>query len=536
MAELRKNEIYESVIDGFTSEGAGVCRIGGRAVFVSRALPGERWRIRIVKANRTVVWGRGEELLVPSPHRIDPVCPSFGRCGGCACQHMDYESELTFKLDRLNSALRRIGGLSLQADTIYGADSLESYRNKAIYNFAPGPVCGFYRGRTHDVIETTRCLLQPESFDRIAFALKAWMLETDTPAYDEVTGTGSIRHLYLRRGTNGILACIVSAADIDPSAADSLCAACPELRGVLLCINADRGNVVLSDNLRTLWGEDRIEQNLCGARFLLSAQTFFQVNTGQAEKLYRLVGDYAEPAGKTVLDLYCGAGSIGLSAARNAACLIGNDIVQSAVENAIENAVINGASNTEYFCGDASAVAKKMALNGLRPDIIITDPPRKGMNNTAISAICDMVPERIVYVSCDPGTLARDLKNLCTHGYDAVRCDAVDMFPRTNHVETICLLSKLSEAKNHISVKVDMDEMNLTAAESKATYDEIRDWVQENYGFHVTNLNIAKTKQKCGIIERINYNLPKSENSKSPGTPKEKEDAIMDAFKHFQMI
>ena len=441
--ELKKNDIYEAEITGFSSDGGGVCRIEGRAVFVPRTLPGERWRVRILKANRTAVWGRGEELLSPSPERIEPACPHFGKCGGCATMHMTYGEELRFKLGRVNDALRRIGGLDLQAETIVGADRQDSYRNKAIYNFAPGPVCGFYRPRSHDVIQPERCLLQPEVFDRAAQALRDWMERHDIPAYDELSGEGLVRHLYLRHSAGHLAACVVAADRMDVSVADALRKACPELTGVFLCVNRTPGNVVLTGDFQLLWGSDTVEETLCGAKLTLSPLTFFQVNTAQAEKLYTLAGKYAEPAGKTVLDLYCGAGSIGLAVARDAARLIGSDIVPSAVTNARQNAAQNGVQNAEYFCGDASAIAAKLADEGLRPDVIITDPPRKGMDEPVLDALATMAPERIVYVSCDPGTLARDLKRLTERGYVPTRCTAVDMFPRTHHVETVCLLSKL---------------------------------------------------------------------------------------------
>ena len=450
MAELQKNDTIEAEITGFSSDGGGVCRAEGRAVFVPRAIPGERWRVRIVKVNRTAVWGRGEELLRPSPRRIEPACPAFGRCGGCACMHMTYDGELTFKLGRVNDALQRIGGLELRAESILGAECVEGYRSKAIYNFAPGPVCGFYRARSHDVIAAPRCLLQPESFDRAANALLAWMKENHIPAYDESAGSGLVRHLFLRAGSRGFTACIVAAGDIPVSASNALRGACPELTGVLLCRNDRPGNTVLTNNIRPLWGRETVEQTIGGAIFDLSPLTFFQVNVPQAERLYALVREYAEPAGKTVLDLYCGAGSIGLAAARDAGRLIGNDVVPSAVENARRNAERNGAANASYFCGDASAVAARLAEEGLRPDVVITDPPRKGMDETVLAALAAMSPERLVYVSCDPGTLARDLKRLAALGFAAVKCTAVDMFPRTQHVETVCCL--YHQKKDFISV------------------------------------------------------------------------------------
>ena len=442
MAELQKNDMIEAEITGYSSDGGGVCRAEGRAVFVPRAIPGERWRVRIVKVNRTAVWGRGEELLRPSPHRIEPLCPVFGRCGGCACMHMTYGEELSFKLGRVNDALRRIGGLDLRAETILGSENVEGYRSKAIYNFSPGPVCGFYRARSHDVIASPRCLLQPESFDRAAAALLAWMKENGVPAYDEHTGTGLVRHLFLRAGSSGFMACIVAAGDIPTAAADAMRTACAELTGVLLCRNDRPGNAVLTDDIRPLWGAGTVEQRIAGAAFELSPLTFFQVNVPQAERLYSLVREYAEPAGKTVLDLYCGAGSIGLSVARDAKRLIGNDVVPSAVENARRNAERNGVTNAEFFCGDAAAVASKLAEDGLHPDVIITDPPRRGMDGTVLASIAAMAPERLVYVSCDPGTLARDLKLLAALGFEAHSCTAVDMFPRTQHVETVVLMSR----------------------------------------------------------------------------------------------
>ena len=304
-------------------------------------------------------------------------------------------------------------------------------------------MCGFYRARSHDVIPVGRCLLQPESFDRAAGALCRWMADRRVPAYDERLGGGIVRHLLLRSGTDGVLACIVTAGPLPPGAAEALRSACPELTGVVHCRNVRPGNVVLTDELKTLWGRDTVTQTLCGTSFSLSPQTFFQVNTAQAERLYTIAGQYAAPAGKLVLDLlYCGAGSIGLSAAGDAARLIGNDVVPSAIENARKNAADNGIYNAEFFCGDASDIAAKLARDGLRPDVIITDPPRKGMDESVIRAIASMSPARVVYVSCDPATLARDLNRLTARGYTAERCTAVDMFPRTGHIETVVLLTR----------------------------------------------------------------------------------------------
>ena len=530
-----KNQIYEATVDGFTSQAEGVCRIGGRAVFVPRALPGETWRVRIVKVTRTAVWGRGEELLVPSPHRTEPRCPVFGRCGGCAALHMDRELEAKCKLDRVNDALRRIGGLELQAEGILPAPARESYRNKAVYNFAPGPVCGFYRSRSHEVVPAPRCLLQPPAFDAAAAALLDWMNAEGVPAFDEATGRGLIRRLFLRRTSTHFAVCVEAADDLPAGAVRALREACPDLTGVLACRNGDPGNVVLNGPMTTLWGEGTVWERICGARLELSPNAFFQVNTAQAETLYRLAGEYAQPAGKTVLDLYCGAGAIGLAVARSARRIIGSDIVPAAVDNARRNAAVNGVDNAEYICGDAKEVAARLAAAGLRPDVIITDPPRKGTDEAVLAAMAAMGPERIVYVSCDPATLARDLKRLSALGYIPRRAMAVDMFPATAHVETVCLLSKLN-VKQHIEVELTMDEMDLTAAEKKASYEEIKEYVLEKFGMKVSHLYIAQVKRKCGIIERENYNKPKSESAKQPQCPPEKEAAIRAALEYFRMI
>ena len=533
--ELTKNALFEAQIDGFTSQGEGVCRLGGRAVFVAHALPGEVWRVRIVKVTKTAVWGRGEQLLAPSPLRREPSCPVFGRCGGCSALHMDYALELRSKLDRVNDALRRIGGLDLRAERIVPAPSREGYRNKAVYNFAPGPVCGFYRPRSHDVVETPRCLLQPPAFDAAARALLDWMKRTGVPAFDERAGKGAVRRLFLRRTSAHFAACIESARPVPPEAVSALRAACPDLTGVLECRNGKPGNVVLNGPIRTLWGRDTVEETLCGARLTLSPLAFFQVNTAQAQRLYTIAGDYAQPSGKTVLDLYCGAGSIGLAVARDAARLIGSDIVADAVANARRNAAANGVANAEYICGDAGDVAARLAQAGLRPDVIITDPPRKGMDEAVLSAIVSMGPERLVYVSCDPATLARDLKRLAALGYTPRHATAVDMFPGTHHVETCVLLSKL-KVEHYIEVDLDLDELDLTSVETKASYREIKEYVQEHFGLRVSNLYIAQVKRKYGIIERGNYNLPKSDDAKQPQCPPEKENAIRDALRHFRMI
>ena len=543
METLRKNDIFEADITGFTSEALGVCRIDGRAVFVRGALPGERWRVRIVKVGKSVCYGRGEELLVPSPERTEPVCPVYGRCGGCASQHMSYACELEFKRQKVNDALRRIGGADIEVDTIIGSELTERYRNKAIFAIggsANEPAYGFFRAGSHEVVPVHHCLLQSESAERCAQAVCLWMREHRVEPYDTCTGAGAIRHVFTRTSRDGdAVCCVVSARGLGKHTAsliDALRRACPELTGIVLNINRTRGNTVLAGEFYTLWGESELRDTLCGNEFRIAPQAFYQVNRGQAERLYERAVELALPEpGGTVFELYCGAGTISLSLARRAGRVIGAEIVPEAVENARANAKANSVTNVEFICADAGDAAAHFAASGAHPDVVVVDPPRKGMSAEAIGAVAAMAPQRIVYVSCDCATLARDIKLFSAKGYTPQTATAVDMFPRTSHVETVVLLSKLN-TKQHIEVELNLDELDLTSAESKATYDEIKAYVLEKHGLKVSSLYISQVKRTCGLDVGQNYNLSKKEDAKVPQCPLEKEAAIMDALKHFQMI
>lgn len=446
MEELRKNNIYEAEVTGLTSEGAGVCRICGRAVFVPRAIPGERWRIRIVKVTKTAVYGRGEELLSASPERVEPACPNFGRCGGCSFLHMSYKAELRYKLERVNDAFKRIGGLELCAERIIGSETVEGYRNKSIVAVGEaenGPVAGFYRSGSHDIVPVERCLLQSDEASACARSVTGWMKRRGVRA-----GSGGVRHVYTRRARDGAaLCCVVTGRRFSPALArtlvESLRRGCPGLVGVVECLNRSESNTVLSGEFRTLWGSSALTDVLCGSEFELSPQAFYQINPPQAERLYELAVDYALPEpGGTVLDLYCGAGTISLALARRAGQVIGAEIVPEAVENARRNAACNGIGNAEFICADAGDAARLLSERGIRPDAIVVDPPRKGMSEEALRQVAKMQPKRIAYVSCDPATLARDLKRLTELGYVPQKAVAVDMFPKTAHVETVVLLTE----------------------------------------------------------------------------------------------
>lgn len=451
MEDLKKNEIVEAEITGWSSDGAGVCRVKGRAVFVPRTIPGERWEIRILKVTASAVFARGERLLQASPARIEPDCPHFGKCGGCDMRHLRYEDELRFKLGRVNDALRRIGRQEVQATEILGSEKLDRSRNKAIFAVAEtkdGPAFGFYRERSHELIPVADCRLQSELSCRCAKAVVAFLKREKLHAYDEASGKGTVRHVFCRqaRQTKDAVLCICSAAGFGnrtQALVEHLRKECPELTGIVLNINKTRGNTVLSGDFYTLWGNEILHDKLCGLAFSIAPQAFFQINPPQAEHLYEKAAAYAG-AGKEdlVFDLYCGAGTISLRMATDAGQVIGAEIVPEAVENAGENARRNGIGNAEFLCGDAGEAAKALAERGLRPRIVVVDPPRKGMSEEAVKAVASMEPEKIVYVSCGPETLARDILRFQELGYALREATAVDMFPRTCHVETVCLLCK----------------------------------------------------------------------------------------------
>lgn len=543
---IRKNDIFEADITAMTAEGSGICRIEGMAVFVPGTAVGDRCAVRIVKVLRKYAFGRLEKLLAPSPDRIAPDCPVAAQCGGCVYRHIRYEAELQIKTQRVRDALERIGGLQdFQVEPILAAPDRCRYRNKCqlpIGLSKDGALqLGFYAVNSHRIVNTESCLLQPEAFDRAAAAFRRWYAVSGESVYDEASHSGVLRHLYMRRGemSGEMMVCVVAngaALHEEALLVEMLREAVPEITGVLLNINREKTNVVLGKTCRTLWGKDTITDTLCGLAFEIAPHAFYQVNRTQAERLYGKAAEYAGLTGaETLLDLYCGTGTIGLSMAKNAKKLIGAEIVPAAVENARRNAERNAIQNAEFLCADAAEAARILFERGEKPDVIVIDPPRKGCDSALIATIAAMRPKRVVYVSCDPATLARDLKLFGESGYKTETVTPADMFPGTAHVETVVLLSKLN-TKQHVEVELNLDELDLTAAESKATYDEIKAYVLEKHGLKVSSLYISQVKRKCGLDVGQNYNLSKKENAKVPQCPPEKEAAIMEALKHFQMI
>ncbi|MBO5975629.1 MAG: 23S rRNA (uracil(1939)-C(5))-methyltransferase RlmD [Oscillospiraceae bacterium] len=448
--ELKKNQIYETDIVSWSSDGSGVCRIDGRAVFVPGAIPGERWEVRILKLTKTAVFGKGEKLLSPAPCRTEPDCPYFKKCGGCALRHISYEAELDFKLERVNEAFKRIGGLDLEAGEIIGGEDTERYRNKGIYAIGDGPIKGFFRPRSHDIIPVGDCIIQNNASNAAAQAVCDFMAANNISAYDEHSGKGLVRHVFTRYGRSSkeLQVTVIAAGGFGgktSALAEAIRKACPECVSIVLNVNRSKGNTVLAGDFYTLWGKDTISDTLCGLDFQLSPRSFYQINPLQAEKLYYKALEYASPDGKgLILDLYCGAGTISLCLARGCEKVIGAEIVPEAVENAKQNAERNDIKNAEFICGDAGEAAAELLRRGTKPDAVVVDPPRKGLSPEVIDAICGMKPERVVYVSCDVSTQARDLKIFAEKGYLAEKATAVDMFPRTHHVETVVCLKRLT--------------------------------------------------------------------------------------------
>ncbi|HIW23802.1 MAG TPA: 23S rRNA (uracil(1939)-C(5))-methyltransferase RlmD [Candidatus Acutalibacter stercoravium] len=547
MALVQKNEIVEMKITGMTAQGAGVGHYQGMAVFTPLTAPGDVARVRVVKAAKNYAYGRLEELVSPSADRMEPDCPCFAQCGGCCYRHITYEAELGIKAARVKDALTRIGGFrSLPVRPILGADSRDGYRNKALLPLGTkkdGSLSmGFYAVNSHRIVDCEECRLQPEEFNRAMGAFREWAAAYGDPVYDEATHSGRMRRLYLRKGemTGQILACVVvngNGLHHESELIEALKQAVPGLASVVVNSNRERTNVALGQKCRTIYGMDTIEDTLCGLRFKLSPLSFYQVNRTQAERLYEVAARYAGLTGQELLlDLYCGAGTIGLSMAGMARRLLGVEIVPQAVENARENARLNGIENAEFFCGDAGEAARMLAERGERPDVIVLDPPRKGCSPDLVRTVAEFGPKRIVYVSCDPATLARDLKLFAELGYPPVEAAPVDMFPGTAHVETVVLLSKGEIDSKKVRVEFSLEDMDMSGFQKGATYEQIKAYVLEKYGLKVSSLYISQIKRKCGLDIGQNYNLSKKEDAKVPQCPLEKEAAIMDALKHFQMI
>ena len=555
--QLKKNDEIQLNITALTSEGSALGRKDGVPIFVRGGVPGDVVTAHIIKAKKNYAVARLQQVLEPSPHRVESDCPVSARCGGCAFRTVDYAEELRFKQQRIDDAFQRIGHLNLQVEGVLAAPDTVRYRNKAQYpvQLQDGrPVAGFYAYKSHRVVPTGDCLLQCTDFSAGVAACLQWAEEHQISVYNEETGTGLLRHLYFRKGqaTGQVLACIVINGT-DLPGGDALCAALraavPGLVGVVLNSNTRRTNVILGDRDRVLWGKGKLLDKLCGKTFAIGPHAFYQVNHDQCERLYALAGDFAGLTGDQVLlDLYCGVGTIGLTLADRCRRLIGVEVVPQAVENARENARRNGIENAEFLCADAAGAATQLASQGVRPDVAIVDPPRKGCAPEVFAAIDKMGIERLVYVSCDPATLARDLALLTTMGYTARRACGVDLFPRTPHVETVVLLSH-KKPDGHINVKVEfgegegkvpLDNISKRAEaykpKERVTYKMIKEYIEAKYGFKVHTAYIAEVKRDLDLPMYDAPNVVEELKQPRKHPTAEKVEAIKDALKHFNIV
>ena len=582
---MNKNDIVTVEITDIGVSGEGIGHVDGYTLFIKDAVIGDVVEAKVMKAKKNYGYARLMKVITPSEYRVEPKCAFARRCGGCQIQEMSYDRQLVFKDQKIRGNLERIGGFTKdQSDTVMqpvvGMEHPFGYRNKAQFPFGTdkegNPITGFYAGRTHDIIANTDCALGVEQNKEILEIILQYMRENKIKSYDEKTGKGLIRHALIRYGfkTKEIMVCLVVNGKKLPKA-ERLIEKLIQIEGmtsITISPNTRRDNVIMGDSYEILWGQGYITDYIGNVKYQISPLSFYQVNPVQTEKLYGLALEYADLKGdETVWDLYCGIGTISLFLAQKAKQVYGVEIVPQAIDDAKENAKINAIDNAEFFVGKAEEVLPEYYAeyerehNGetAHADVIVVDPPRKGCDETLLETIVKMQPEKVVYVSCDSATLARDLKYLCANGYEIRMCRGVDQFPQTVHVETVVLLSQhrdkntcldergsrqiemqasrlasllAQKPDDTIEIDLDLDELDATSAELKATYQEIKDYVLKEFGLKVSNLYISQIKRKCGIEVGENYNLPKTENPKVPQCPKEKEDAIKAALKYFAMI
>ena len=539
---LTKNEIYETLITDYTAEGQGVAHVEGCAVFIPNAIAGEKCRIRIEKVGKTWAAGKIVEILEKSPHRVNRACPISSSCGGCDFHHMDYAEETRLKADRVRQALNRMGGEHLDEMPILAAPTCEGYRNKAQYPVAckkGRAYAGFFKAGTHEVVENARCLILPTESDRVKDIVIDYVNQFRVTVYDEASHKGLLRHIYVRRGavSGQILVCLVVNGRKLPHTEELIqrLAQIPGFTTLVLSVNTKTGNAVLGDEFITLYGPGYIEDTLCGLNFRLSPRSFYQVNHHQAQRLYETAITQAGiTKNDTVLDLYCGVGTITLAMAKSSGKVIGVEVIPQAVQDAKDNARRNGIENAEFFCGDAGQAALDLEAKGIRADVAVVDPPRKGLNADTIEALARMAPRRIVYVSCDPATLARDVALLKQRGYSVLNATAADLFPRCAHVESVVCLSR-KQVSDYLRISVNTADLE-TDAGVVYSNDDIKQYIEDKYGFKVHSAYIGQVREKLGIHQHENYNDSHTSPRKPTACPAEKEAAIIDALKHFKLI
>ncbi len=564
-----KNDMVTVTIEDVGMEGEGIGKIDGFPLFIKDAVVGDTVEAKIIKSKKNYAYARVEKVVTPSPFRVEPPCKSHRQCGGCQIQALSYDRQLAFKQDKVRNNLLRIGGFSEAEvdrvmEPVVGMENPLRYRNKAQYPFGTdkqgNPITGFYAGRTHSIIPNTECYLGREENREILQTILDYMKEYHVNAYDEETGKGLIRHALIRTGfyTGEIMVCLVinykGKQESYLPRQDKLLEKLALIKGmtsVSVSINTERTNVIMGKEIHTIWGSDTITDKIrvrdtgkedmpyTGEEltFSISPLSFYQVNPMQTEKLYSLALEYAGLTGKeSVWDLYCGIGTISLFMALRAKEVYGVEIIPQAIDDARQNAVRNHISNAEFFVGKAEEVLPAAyEKEESHPDVIVVDPPRKGCDEKCLDTMLKMAPFRIVYVSCDSATLARDLKLLCAGGYRLERVRPVDQFAHTVHVETVCLLS-LKKDTPKIEVTMEPDEKSNYTPEEKATYQKIKEYVKNKYGVNVHTRYIAEVKRMCGLDMGENYNKSKKENPEVKHCPQEKVEYIKDALKYYSVI
>lgn len=542
---LKKNEIVTVEIVDLTHEGAGVAKVDGLVFFVENALPGEVIRMRVLKVNKKIGYGKVEEYLEKSPHRNEELDLAYLRSGIADLGHLAYPEQLKFKAKQVKDSLYKMAGISdIDVPLTLGMDHPVQYRNKAqvpVRRVNGQVETGFFRKNSHDLMPIEDFYIQDPVIDQVVLALRDLIRRFDLKPYDEQEQSGLIRNLVVRRGHHSgeIMVILVTTRPkvfrVD-QLIEQLIKQFPAIKSVMQNINDQNTNAIFGKEWRVLYGQDYITDQMLGNSFQISGPAFYQVNTEMAEKLYQTAIDFAElREDDVVIDAYSGIGTIGLSVAKHVKEVYGVEVIPEAVENSQKNAALNNITNAHYVCDTAENAMKNWLKEGIQPTAILVDPPRKGLTESFIKASAQTGADRIAYISCNVATMARDIKLYQELGYELKKVQPVDLFPQTHHVETVALLSKLDVDK-HISVKIELDELDLTSAESKATYAQIKEYILEKFGLKVSALYIAQIKKKCGIELRENYNKSKKEKQVIPQCTSEKEEAIMDALRHFKMI
>ena len=549
--DWKKNDVFQVRIEDMSDTGEGIGKTDGFIWFVKDAVIGDVVEAKVMKTKKSYGFARLIQVLEPSACRVTPRCPSARQCGGCQLQAMSYEEQLRFKENKVRNNLSRIGGLTeIPMEPIIGMDEPWRYRNKAQFPFGKDKdgriITGFYAGRTHAIIEQEDCLLGVEENQPILDCIRGFMEEYHIAPYEEELHKGLIRHVLIRKGftTGELMVCLVLNGDVKKLKApevlvERLVKLFPSHMASISCsINREKTNVIMGKEIVNLYGPGYITDYIGNVCYRISPLSFYQVNPVQTQKLYGTALEYAGLTGEeTVWDLYCGIGTISLFLAQKAKKVYGVEIIPQAIDDARANAKLNHFENIEFFVGKAEEVLpEQYEKNQVYADTIVVDPPRKGCDSVCLDTIVKMAPEKVVYVSCDSATLARDVKYLGERGYEVKRVKTVDMFPWSGHVETVVLLSKGEVDSKKIRVEFSLEDMDMSEFQDGASYPQIKEYVLEHTGLKVSNLYISQIKRKCGIEVGKNYNMPKSEDSRQPQCPPEKEKAIREAFKYFGMI